>query len=148
RSGFTLVELLVVISILLTLSVLVWAVFKPSNTDRMRSAARIAQSAFLGAKDRALHAKDLRGVRLMRDTTDPTLVPGLVYLQPLPLLTCPAGSFRLDRLDINPNDGTPDSADILIVRGNSAPGTPLTPAVDWDAKTAFLPNPGRIRIPK
>src|SRR5262245_11411439 len=61
RSGFTLVELLVVISILLVLSTVVWAVFKPSNTEKMRSAARIAQSAFLGAKDRALHAKDLRG---------------------------------------------------------------------------------------
>src|SRR5262245_32695221 len=69
RSGFTLVELLVVISILLILAVLVWAVFKPSNTDRMRSAARIAQSTVLGAKDRALHAKDLRGVGLVSDRT-------------------------------------------------------------------------------
>jgi prepilin-type N-terminal cleavage/methylation domain-containing protein len=144
RPGFTLVELLVVISILMILAVLVWAVFKPSNTDRLRSAARIAQSAVLGAKDRALHAKDLRGVRLIRDTTDPTLAPGFVYVQPLPMLSYPAGSFRLDRLDVNPHDNVPDSADIMIVRGNSAPATP---AVDWDAKTQFFANPGRIRIP-
>jgi prepilin-type N-terminal cleavage/methylation domain-containing protein len=76
RSGFTLIELLVVMTILLVLSVLVWAVFKPSNTDKMRSAARIAQSAFLGAKDRALHAKELRGVRLIRDPTDVTDAAG------------------------------------------------------------------------
>src|SRR5262249_43930329 len=73
----------------------------------------------------------------------PTLVSGFVYLQPLPLLTYPSGSLTLDRIDINPNDGTPDSADILIVRGNTPSATST---VDWDAKTAFLPNPARIRI--
>src|SRR5437763_272841 len=88
RSGFTLVELLVVISILLILSGLVLAVFNTGrSSDRMRSAARIAQSAFLGAKDRALHAKDLRGVRLTRDLTSPDLVNGFVYLQPLAMQT-------------------------------------------------------------
>src|SRR5437899_258693 len=115
RSGFTLIELMVVIGILLILAALVWAVFKPSNTEKMRSAARIAQSALLGAKDRALHAKELRGVRLIRDLTDPTLVSGFVYLQPLPLLTYPAGSLGLDRLDVNPHDNKPDSPDIMIV---------------------------------
>src|SRR5262245_37414110 len=145
RSGFTLIEVLVVISILLILATLVWAVFKRSNTDKMRSAARIAQSALLGAKDRALHAKEPRGIRLTRDLTDNTLVTGFVYLQPLPLLSYPAGSFKLDRLDVNPHDNVPDSADIFIVRGNSAPATPT---VDWDTKAQFFSNPGRIRIPK
>jgi prepilin-type N-terminal cleavage/methylation domain-containing protein len=84
RAAFTLVEMLVVITILLILSTLVFAVFNTGrSSDRMRSAARIAQSALLGAKDRALHAKDLRGVRLTRDTTDQTLVNGFVYLQPI-----------------------------------------------------------------
>src|SRR4029077_16315683 len=95
RSGFTLTELLVVITIILILSTLVFAVFNAGrSSDRMRSAARVAQSAFLGAKDRALHAKDLRGVRLTRDvnsvdpvTGDLNLVNGFVYLQPLPLQT-------------------------------------------------------------
>lgn len=85
RRGFTLVELLVVIAILLAVSVMAWAVFRVNSSDKMRSAARTAQSAFLGAKDRALHAKDLRGVRLIRDTTNPNLVTGFVYLQPLPI---------------------------------------------------------------
>jgi prepilin-type N-terminal cleavage/methylation domain-containing protein len=83
--GFTMIELLVVITILLVLSTLVYAVYNANgNSDRTRSAARIGQSAFLGAKDRALFAKELRGVRLIRDITDPTLVTGFVYLAPLP----------------------------------------------------------------
>ena len=145
RSGFTLIELLVVITILMTLAWLTYALFGQRTSDKARSGARLAQSAFLGAKDRAIHAKDLRGVRLVRDTTDNSLVTAFVYLQPLPMLTYPAGSFRLDRLDVNPHDNVPDSADIMIVRGNSSPATPT---VDWDAKTQFFSNPGRIRIPK
>ena len=78
RSGFTLVELLVVIVILLVLATLVFAVFRTgTGSDRMRSAARITQSAFLGAKDRALHAKDLRGVRFIRDANGPKAANGL-----------------------------------------------------------------------
>src|SRR5262245_59265654 len=71
RAGFTLVELLVVITILAVVSVMVLGVFSIKNSDRLRSAARITQSAFLGGKDRALHAKDLRGVRFTRDLTNP-----------------------------------------------------------------------------
>lgn len=144
RSGFTLVELLVVISILLILSTLVLAVFNTGrSSDRMRSAARVAQSAFLGAKDRALHAKDLRGVRLTRDLTDTTLVNGFVYLQPFPMLTYPTGAVQLERLDLDGNS-IADSADIVIVRGFSSPASP---PVDWDTKVQFFPSPGRIRIP-
>jgi prepilin-type N-terminal cleavage/methylation domain-containing protein len=86
--AFTLVELLVVITILLLLSSLALAVFHTGrSSDRMRSASRVVQSAFLGARDRAQLAKDQRGVRLVRDTTDPTLATGFVYVQPLPLQT-------------------------------------------------------------
>ena len=87
RSGFTrLIELLVVVAILLILSTLAFAVLNSGrSSDRMRSGARTAQSAFLGAKDRALHAKDLRGVRLTHDLANANLVNGFVYLQPLPM---------------------------------------------------------------
>jgi len=148
RAGFTLVELLVVISIILLLAILAGAVFTGRMSDRMRSAARISQSAFLGAKDRALHAKDLRGIRLTRDQTDPTLANGFVYLQPLPMQTYPGGSFKLDRLDQNPNDNVPDSPDIYIVRGNNPQPPPATAlSVDWyDISKFFPPNP-KIRIP-
>lgn len=147
RSGFTLIELLVVITILLVLATLVFAVFRTgSGSDRMRSAARLAQSAFMGAKDRALHAKDLRGVRLVRDQNGPkaangipTLATGFVYLQPIPNLVYPQGSFSLERLDMQP-DNIADNPDIVILNGNGG-------GVDWDTKSIFFLNPGRIRIP-
>jgi prepilin-type N-terminal cleavage/methylation domain-containing protein len=95
RAGFTLTELLIVIGILLLLSTLSLAVYNTGkSSDRLRSAARIGQSAFLGAKDRAMHAKDFRGIRLTRDQNGPTfsatnaypaLVNGFIYIQPLAL---------------------------------------------------------------
>ena len=155
RSGFTLTELLVVIAILLVLSTLAFAVFNSGrSSDRMRSGARTAQSAFLGAKDRALHAKDLRGVRLTRDLTNLNLVNGFVYIQSLGTLSYTAGSIQLERLDVNPQDGVPDSPDVLIVRGfdGTEPGPPSSPYVDWgypaaSPKSPFFAFPGRIRIP-
>ena len=121
RSGFTLIELLVVISILLVLSTLVFAVFNTGrSSDRMRSAARIAQSAFLGAKDRALHAKDLRGIRLTRDTTDTTLVNGFAYLQPLPLQTTVnlSGQIFLNNVTVTrPNLPTNSDATQVLISG-------------------------------
>ena len=85
RSGFTIVELLVVVAILLILSYLAFAVFGTGkSSDKMRSGARSAQSAILGAKDRALHAKEPRGIRLALDQTNLNLVNGLAFIQPLP----------------------------------------------------------------
>lgn len=152
RSGFTLIELLVVIVILSILATLVLMVFRTgSGSDKMRSGARIVQSAFMGAKDRALHAKDLRGIRFIRDATgpkvngQPTLCTGLVYLQPIPNLTYGAGSFQLERHQQNPIAGTQaqtgpaDSPDITILHGFN---------VDWDVKAQFFAVPGRIRIPQ
>ncbi len=150
RRGFTMIELLVVLAVMLILAALAIAVFNGRNSDRMRSSARIAQSAFLGAKDRALHAKDLRGIRLIRDTTDNTLVTALVYLQPLPMQTYSAGSITLER-QLNPNPPPPAiSADIVILHGYDA-SSPAPPPnfipVDWAQKAQFFPNPFRVRIP-
>jgi prepilin-type N-terminal cleavage/methylation domain-containing protein len=121
RSGFTLTELLVVIAILLLLSTLAFAVFNTGrSSDRMRSGARTAQSAFLGAKDRALHAKDLRGVRLTRDQTNPDLVNGFVYLQPLPVQStgnvngASINNFSIIRPGLIANPPYPDAIQINI----------------------------------
>ena len=89
RNGFTLVELLVVIGILVLLTgMIVWGVASTRSTDKARSAARTAQSAFLGARDRAVHAKERRGIRLIRS---PDATPGgwqyatgFEWIRPLP----------------------------------------------------------------
>jgi hypothetical protein len=142
----------VVIAILLALSTLALAVFNAnSSSDRTRSAARIAQSALLGAKDRALHAKEPRGVRFIRDTTDPGLVTGFAYLAPI----SPAkygtggagpvgmGTIQILRPDAN-NDGQGTDAtspDAILVAGTG---------VDWLSldSNGFLSLPTtRVRIP-
>src|SRR5436190_319557 len=148
RSGFTLTELLVVIAILLLLSTLAFAVFGTGkSSDRMRSGARSAQSALLGAKARAMHAKYLRGVRLTFDLTNFNLVNGFVYVQSLGTLTYPQGSIQLERLDANPQDGSPDGSDVLIVRGfdGSESGNPQLPFVAFAQFSAAFASPGRFR---
>lgn len=147
QSGFTLVEILVVVSILMVLTALaIYAFNRSTDGDRIREAARTAQSAFMGAHDRALHAKDKRGIRLIRDVSDPTIVTGFAYVQPIENQFYPEGSIRLERRDeIGGFDGLPDSADIVIVRGFTSPDSP--PYVDWPMLTEFFSSPPRIRIP-
>jgi prepilin-type N-terminal cleavage/methylation domain-containing protein len=150
RGGFTIIELLVVIAIILTLSSLAVAVFHAGkSSDRTRSAARIGQSVLLGAKDRALHAREARGVRFIRDLTDPSLVTGFVYLAPVPptqygsQMSGGSNSLQILRPDAN-NDGQGTDAttsDAILVAGTG---------VDWlnlDSN-GFLSVPTtRIRIP-
>lgn len=143
RHGFTLVELMVVIVIILVIAGLVFAVFKGNSTDKMRSSARIAQSAFLGAKDRALHAKELRGIRLTRDSTDSNLANAIVYLQPLPELRTGnlAGSPPLNNVSVSvPTGGSgPTLVTILPNPGDS-----------WfaqDVSGIWPPGQMQVRIP-
>lgn len=145
RKGFTLVELLVVISILLVLSTLVVVAFNGRNSDKTRSAARIAQSAFLGAKDRALHAKDLRGIRLTRDLTNTNLINGFAYLQPLPLQTTGniPGQPQLQNVTVTrPNYPTNTNATEVIITGSTA-----TTWHQQDASGLWSVSPLKVRIP-
>jgi type II secretory pathway pseudopilin PulG len=150
HSAFTIVELLVVVAILLALSSLAVGVFRAgSGSDRTRSAARIAQSALLGAKDRALHAKERRGVRFIRDLADPSLVTGFAYLAPVApeqygsQVAGGMGTIQILRPDAN-NDGQGTDAttpDAVLVAGTG---------VDWLSldSNGFLSRPiTRIRIP-
>ncbi len=64
--GFTLVELLVVIGIVVLLATMtLLAVDLTLNSERVRAGARQVQSMIEGARDRAIHAREPRGVRLL-----------------------------------------------------------------------------------
>lgn len=92
RRGFTLLELLVTVSIMLILlAITATAVRVTNDTDRVRSAGRQVQSYLMGARDRAIYAKAPRGVRFLRGGTgtagDPNdranrLVTSMVYVEP------------------------------------------------------------------
>lgn len=136
RRGFTLTELLIAVGILLVLSSLTLVVFSNRNTDKTRSAARIAQSAFLGAKDRAMNAKDFRGVRLIRDEQNAMLVTGFAYTQPISHESYPSGSFTLERPS---TDGvTASDSSVLIVRSVKT---------DWSFTSQYFATPNQIRLP-
>lgn len=146
RRGFTLIELVVVIAILLILTMLVVSVFQTNSAEKIRSAARATQSAFLGARDRALHAGGPIGVRMIRDQTDATIVTGFAYIQQIQTTSpmYPLQSIQLERIDVA-DDGTIDGPEILIVRGLTPPA--VAPNTDWFGLDPFFASPGRIRIP-
>lgn len=107
RRGFTLVELLIVLAILIILFTMVIAVYQSNHgTDRMRAAARQLQSAILGARDRAIHAKAPRGLRLIMDSADPTTVTSFVYITQLPNFI--GGTCEIRRPDPD-NNGSANS---------------------------------------
>ncbi len=81
--GFTLLELLIAVSILLILlAITATAIRVNNNADRVRGGARTLQSYMLGAKDRAIYAKAPRGVRFLREGTNPRTVTSMVYVEP------------------------------------------------------------------
>lgn len=83
RHGFTLIELLIVMSIMITLLAITAAVIKINiDADRVRGAARSIQSYLLGARDRAIYAKEPRGVRLIVNAANPRTVSSMVLIQP------------------------------------------------------------------
>ncbi|MBS0262757.1 MAG: hypothetical protein JSS02_12455 [Planctomycetes bacterium] len=150
RAAFTLTELLIVIGILLLLTTLALAVYNVNgSSDRTRSAARITQSALLGAKDRAMHAKQIRGVRFIRDVNDPSLVTSFAYLTQVAspqygrAVSGGSSTIQILRPDAD-NDGLGNDAispDAVLVSGTG---------VDWQSLDShgFLPYPAaRIRIP-
>lgn len=82
-AGFTLVELLVVMGVLIVLTVLTLSLVNVTvDEDRVRSAAGSVQSFLEGARDRAIHAGEPRGVRFIRDTQDPNVVTSMLYIGP------------------------------------------------------------------
>ena len=138
RRGFTLIEILVVVTILLILVGLTVTAFRASDGQRVRDGSRTLQSAIMGARDRALQSKQPRGLRVIRDPNDQNVGLGIAYLQPLDYLTYGPNAVSLERVDIAAPAGTADSSDVTIVRG--VPGT------DWASLASLFPVNPRIRI--
>jgi type II secretory pathway pseudopilin PulG len=141
------VELLVVVVVLLILIVMtVTAIDFAFTSERVRAGARQIQSALEGARDRAIFAKEPRGLRFLVEQPDPLdssdvrgrIVTSMIYIG------APSnwseGQIRLERLDAVNNmsgasgsdgqadvidtdgNGTPDGTMVKIVRGNDQCG--------------------------
>jgi type II secretory pathway pseudopilin PulG len=83
RNAFTLVELLVVITILIVLTGMTLALVNVTeDEDRVRAGAAQVRSFLEGARDRAIHAKEPRGVRFLPDTDNPNIATSMLYIGP------------------------------------------------------------------
>lgn len=98
RRGFTLVEMLVVISIIVLLTTMTIGAINFSRTGSaaMSGTASLVHSKLKGSLNRAIHAKLPVGVRLIRDNDEPTIVRSLAYVTANP----PQESVQ-DREDVN-----------------------------------------------
>ena len=140
RGGFTLIELMVVITIMLILfAMTVYGINFTRDADKVRGAAAQVQSFMSGARDRAIYAKESRGVRFFVDPGNPRSVSAMAYIQPGQKWSY--GTVDLERLDINPQNNVPDGADVIVVRGERLGW--------WQLKRRGLLTDGsRIRMPR
>lgn len=137
------IELLVVIAILILLTAITVSVVNFSMTsERIRAAARQMQSYLEGARDRAIYAKEPRGVRYLLDQTNNQTVTSMVFIGSSEPWS--DGMLRLERPDIDEDtngngtldpgedfnndgnldtmDGVADGPEIRILRGQGDNG--------------------------
>ena len=146
RSGFTLVELLVVMGIIvILLTMTLMTVNFTRESDRVRGAAGQVQSFLAGARDRAIYSKEPRGVRFFVSPENPRAVTTMAYIAPGGVWSSPENSVnvRLERIDGNGDGDFSDSVDFVTrVHGMQNPGW-------WNLKRrGWLVDGLRIRIPK
>lgn len=83
RTGFTLVEMLVAITIFAILATIAIGAFSETGSDRVPAAARQFRAMLGGAQSRAAKDRAARGVRLLLDPSQPPaegIVTSLVYV--------------------------------------------------------------------
>ncbi|MGZ0174796.1 MAG: pilus assembly FimT family protein, partial [Planctomycetales bacterium] len=128
RRGLTLIELLIVVTIFLLLTTFtVIAVDFTFEAERVSSGTRQVQSLLEGARDRAIRARQQRGVRLLldQDQDNGRMVASMVYVGSEAPWT--EGTIQLQRPDFftpgspptNTPDGVADGPDVIIVQGSS-----------------------------
>lgn len=121
RIGFTLIELLVVVTVMLILvTMTVVAIDFSFTSERIRSGARQMQSALEGARDRAIFAREARGLRLLVDPTEPRMVSTMIYIGASKNWS--EGKIQLQRVDDAAPSGVADSAEVKIVLGDAGCG--------------------------
>jgi len=118
QAGFTLIELLIVVTILLLLTTFtIISVDLTFESERVGAGARQVQSLLEGARDRAIRAREPRGVRFLLDTDQDNgrMVSSMVYVgQAQPWNE---GQITLKRPDFD-NDNVADSDGVTIVEGS------------------------------
>jgi len=135
RSAFTLVEMLVVITIMLVMMGVTVAVINVSvEGERIRSGASQVQSYLAGARDRAAFAGRPCGVRFILDGLDDTLVRSMLYIQ-VP------DDWQQGSFIVNDVQGDPKSSHLVeeLVNGQST--------TDWGDLSLLL-NTTQLRKPK
>ena len=136
RRGFTLVELLVVVGLILLLAAIsATAINLTVNADKV-------QSYLAGARDRAIYAKAQRGVRFLLDPTNNRTVSSMVYIQQTDPWT--QGTIQLER---DPTDTTAAKL-AWIVRGfDNETGYPYPTHWQDLYDQGLLTEGSRIKIP-
>ena len=155
RYGYTLIEVLVVITIILILAGLTLATVNFGiEGDRLAGGARQVQGMSEGARDRAIYAGRPRGVRFIRDAlsdgvvtngpgydpSNPAVVTSLVYTgAPEPysngkVYLTQDGANRWIKLDLEPPPPTPP------------PTPPTIPTFTDLASREMIPNGGAVRM--
>jgi prepilin-type N-terminal cleavage/methylation domain-containing protein len=112
--GFTLVELLVAMSIILILAIItIRLVGSTLDNDRLKGGSRELQSYLSGARDRAIYAGQPRGVRFIPDTTDPYSIRSFVYVG------APTNFTDGQQIWVTPSQTTlgPSAATISVIYG-------------------------------
>ena len=130
RAGFTLVELLVVITIVILVSAVALPTIIPALSSRqVGEAARLLQGALVGARDAAIRSNAPRGIRLLPDSllfTAPTTATG------------PSGTFRpgvLTYSRILPIEPAPDYTEGQVqIVGDAVFGTTTAPGTTYYAR--------------
>ncbi|MFY9254390.1 MAG: prepilin-type N-terminal cleavage/methylation domain-containing protein, partial [Fuerstiella sp.] len=162
RSAFTLVEMLIVITIVVIIMSMTLGAFSfIRSSDRVSGAAGQVQSFFAGARDRAIYSDEMRGVRLFVEPAPPGSPPGasafsrtitsMAYIGPGGTWSGPGDSDLIDLMRVDrgngaggPPDGDfddPEDQPVIKIRGKNNPGW-------WNLKRrGWLVDGLRIRIP-
>jgi prepilin-type N-terminal cleavage/methylation domain-containing protein len=135
RAGFTLIEILVVLAIVLLVTVIaVPRIYSALNGRQVTDGARVFTGALAGVRDAAIKSNEPRGLRLMPDPLLTIPAPGLnnsgttqlIYNRMLPIE--PAGDYNEGRINIGPR---------IAVGAKAMPGFP--PAYPRDVTGSVYP---------